>query len=101
MSRLTSTLLVDGVELEDGSVEAVELAERLLREALDKLSEAKIVLGRVPDPVERHWNRLLGKAWAATDELTAQVSRFADDYRKRGLEDAVTDAIFRRDLPKP
>jgi hypothetical protein len=95
---ITSQLFYEGVEIKDGSVEAVELYCKMLRDAEELVLEAREVLARCPDEVERVW--LKGQI-ALEKELSAQtqpVGRFLTDFRARGLESAVGDAKFRKEL---
>lgn len=97
-SELTTTLYADGVEVVDGSVEAVALYEKLLREAWEKMQEARVVLSRVPDEVEHGWRKRQVKAERPLDTLIGTVSRFAADFQRNGIDAALEDAKFRREV---
>lgn len=97
-STITSTLLVDGVEVEDESAEMVAVALAQLRKAYDALGEARQVLARCPEVVEMVWLKEHRAADQKLSKLLGKVSRFEEDYRRRGLESAVSDASFRGDL---
>lgn len=98
MSRLTSALMVDGVEIEEGSVEAVVMYEKLLREANAKILDAAQLLAVVPDEVAKTWRARHSRAERALYLHVGNVGRFSRDYRVRGYESAIADANFRKEL---
>lgn len=98
VSKVTSTLVVDGVEIKDGSPEAVEALLAQLREAYSTLNEATALIAKAPDDVEHEWRKLHHDAERKLSKLLGYVSHFADDYTKRGLDSALTDARWRKEL---
>jgi hypothetical protein len=97
---MKTTLTLDGVEVAPGSTEVVDAYAAALAEAVAKLHEARQLMVHTPDVVATHWRKAHDATVTSLRAHLAQVSRFAEDYSKRGLESAVTDARWRRDLPR-
>lgn len=97
---LKSELIVDGKVIEDESVEAVALLRDRLRAATETLDEARTIIARVPNAVERDWRERLRKVERELSELRHRVRLFETDFQARGLESAITDARFRKHLPE-
>lgn len=98
MGKISTGLFVDGVEVVEGTTRAVAHYVRLLREAEEKLGEARTFLAYVPDEVERAWR----ERHTATDKklspLLSAASRFSEEFTRRGLDFAVGEARFRKEL---
>lgn len=98
-SKMAATLELDGAEVADGSVEIVKAYIERLRAAAAALDEARRLVHHTPHDVEDHWRKLHDDADKKLSKLIGPVARFADDYEKRGLEVALSDAHFRKELP--
>jgi hypothetical protein len=98
MSNLNTTLYADGVEVKDGSVEAVRLLHEALRATEKQLDEARTVLAASPDEVDNVWRRQLDGTSNKLGKLTHHVSKFLRDYEQRGLESALADARHREEI---
>jgi hypothetical protein len=95
---LRSTLYADGVEVKNGSTDAVRLYETALREADAKLDEAKALLAVCPDAVAGTWRKQHEKVAVSLGRLTGPVGRFRVDFEARGLDSAVLDGRHRGEV---
>jgi hypothetical protein len=98
MTTLTTTLIVDDVVIERESPEATELYVKLMREAREKLLEARGVLAWTPDAVAHVWRKQHTKVEHEIDKLITPAALFSADLRRSGLESAIDDAKFRKHI---
>jgi hypothetical protein len=96
---IRSTIYIDGEEIPEGSTRAVVEYEKILRDAQRSISEtSSSLLGIVPDDVADEWRKSRDKIQKLVDAHAQAVSRFARDFEQLGLERAVSEAQFRKEL---
>ena len=95
---LTTRVWVDGEILKEGSAKAVAVYVDTLRAAEVKMSEARSLIGFLPDSVQNEWIDRHNKASRALTRLVSPASMFSHDYAHRGLESAEAEARFRKEL---
>jgi hypothetical protein len=99
MSKLVITTTVDGVEVQDGSVDAVMHYKDEIYAAYERLNtNARTMLALAPDEVSEEWRAQHNRVEKELFKLMGRVSLFARDFANHGLEVAVDEAHFRKEL---